>query len=300
MLMNWIFLALFAPFIYAINVFIDKYLISSKIRDYRGLPIFGIFLSIAVVVIFSLILGSQIIFSGDSLLVILTGILTIWGFSLYLEALIKEETSLVIILLQLTPVMVLVLSNIILGETMTFKQMIGFGLLLVSSITASLKKEKSKLKLSRGLLFILLADLCWASTYILIKFTSQSFSFSSLIIYESIGVILGGIFLLLFFSQVRHAFLKIIKKVRKPVLGIIFFNEALYLGAKILTYFAVTMGPPVLISILGSTQIFYGILLGVMLTILSPKVFKEDISKRQLTKKGILGLMAFAGIMLVS
>lgn len=298
--MNWIFLALLAPAIYAINVFIDKYLISSKIKDYRGLPIFGIFLSVVVIVIFSLTSGSSINLSKDSLLIILTGVLTIVGFSLYLESLIKEETSLVIILLQLTPVMVLILSDFILGENMTLKQMMGFGLLLISSSIASLKKEKSKLKLNRGLAFILLADFCWASTYILIKFTSQSFSFSSLIIYESIGVVLGGILLLLFFSQIRQAFVMIVKKVKKPVLGMIFFNEALYLGAKILIYFAVTMGPPVLISILGSTQIFYGIILGVLLTIFMPKVFQEDISKGQLVKKGILGLMAFVGIILVS
>lgn len=298
--MNWVLLALLAPFIYAVNVFIDKYLISSKIRDYRGLPIFGIFLSIVVIVFFWLVSGVNITFSLDSLLVILTGVLTIWGFSLYLEALIKEETSLVIILLQLTPVMVLLLSYFILGEMMTVKQLIGFGLLLISSLLVSVKKEKSRMKFNRGVVFILLADLCWAATYILIKFTSNSLEFASLIIYESMGVVLGGVLLLIFFSQIREAFLKIVAKVKKPVIGIIFLNEALYLGAKILTYFAVTLGPPVLISIIGSTQIFYGILLGVILTLVVPKVFKEDLSRKSLVRKVSLGLMAFVGVILVS
>lgn len=298
--MNWVFLALLAPFVYAVNVFLDKYLVEARLPNYRALPIFGLLVAIPAVVVFWIISGFAILGLSDSLLIMTTGILTIWAFSLYLEALVKEETSLLIILIQLIPVIVLVMAYFILGETITLKQLLGFGLLLFSSIAASLKQEKKRFKFNRALIFMLLADLLWASTYILIKFVSVETTFSSLVMYESLGVIIGGILLLLFFPSIKNAFLKTIKKIKKPVLGLVLFNEGLYLSGKIITYLAITIGPPALISILGSTQIFFGILFGSILTLMLPKIFKEDLSRSGMLRKILLGVLAFIGIILVS
>jgi len=298
--MNWILLALLAPLIYAVNVFVDKYLISSKIKNYRSLPVFGIFLAVPAAVIFWVLSGFALLNFKDSLLIILTGMLTIWAFSFYLEALIKEETSLLIILIQLIPVIVLTLAYFILGETISLKQLFGFGLLLASSILISIKKDKSKFRFTRALVFILIADFLWASAYILVKFASSSLSFSSLIMYESLGVLIGGLGSVFFVSSIREAFLNTIRKIEKPVLGAVLFNESLYLGAKIITYLAVSMGPPALISVLGSTQIFYGIFLGIILTMLLPKVFKENLSKQELYKKMFLGAVTFVGVVLLT
>lgn len=298
--MNWIFLALLAPFVYAINVFLDKYLISAKIPNYRSLPIFGMILSIPVFLVLGLFGGFGSVSFKDGLLILVTGIITIWGFSLYLEALIAEETSIIIVLMQLVPALVAILSYFVLEETMNSKQLLGFTLLLSASILVSLKKEKSRFKVSRGLIYILLADVAWAFTYILIKFTSEKISFTSLIAYESMGVTIGGLVLLFFVPPIKKAFNKTIKTIKKPVLGLVLFNESFFLGGKIITYMAVTLGPAALVSVLGSTQIFYGILLGILLTLLLPKVFKEDLSKTSLLKKGALSLLAFTGVCLTS
>lgn len=298
--MNWIFLALLAPFIYALNVFLDKYLVEARIPDYRSLPIFSAIVALPVTIGLWFFSGFALLDLVDTFLIILSGIFTILAFSLYLEALIKEETSLLIILIQLIPVIVLVLSSIILGETISLKQFFGFLLLMSSSILVSLKKEKSKFIFSRALVFILLADLLWSIPYILIKFVSGSVNFIDLIMYESFGVVLGGLALVLFISVVRKAFIKTMKKVKKGDLSLILMNEGLFLGGKILTYMAVTLGPVAIISVLGSTQIFYGILLGVILTMLLPKVFKEDLSRQGLYKKIFLGAVAFVGVILVS
>lgn len=298
--MNWFFLSLLAPFIYAINVFLDKYLIEAKIPEYRGLPIFSAITAIPVVLVLFLLGFTNVDNLSDICLIILTGMFTIWAFSIYLEALIVEETSKVIILIQLVPLLVLIFSYFILGEGISLKQLIGFSLLLISSIIISIKKRKSSFKLSKGLIYVLIADVLWAVPYIIIKFTSSTISFSSLVMYESVGVILGGLLLLVFISKIRKSFLKTVKKIKKPTLGLVFLNESLFLGGKILTYLALTLGPTAMVSILGSTQIFFGIILGTTLTILIPKVFKEDLSKNGFTKKVLLGLAAFIGIILVS
>lgn len=297
--MSWVFLALLAPALYAVNVFLDKYLIASKFPDYRALPIFGAILAIPVVIILRFF-GADFLNFKDSFFIILSGIFTIIAFSIYLEALIKEETSVIIIMLQLIPVMVLIMSYLFLGDTITFKQLIGFVLLFISSLLASLKKTRGAFKFSNVILLMLAADILWALPYIFIKNVSTSINFSSLIAYESIGVFLGGILMLFFVPKIRTAFVKTIRQIKKPVLGLVFLNESIFLTDKALTYLAVTLGPVALVSILGSTQIFFGLLLGILLTMLLPKVFKEDLSKNSLFKKGLLGLLAFVGIILVS
>lgn len=298
--MNWIFLSLLAPFVYTINIFLDKYLIEGRLPSYRSLPIFSGILALPVVIFVAFFYGISPLGLEDSLLIMLSGVFTIWAFSLYLEALIKEETSLIVILIQLVPVIVLILSYFFLGESITGKQFSGFILLFLSSTLVSFRKNKSKFKVSKALVFILLADILWAIPYILIKFVSDSITFSSLIMYESLGVVIGAILLLGFIGIVRNAFLKTLKKIKAGDFGLIMMNEGLFLGGKILTYMAVVLGPTALVAVLGSTQIFYGIIFGLILTMLAPKVFKEELSKKAISKKGLLGLMAFAGIILIS
>lgn len=297
--MNWVFLALLAPALYAVNVFLDKYLIASKFPDYRALPIFGAILAIPVVVILRFF-GADFLNFNDAFFIVLSGVFTIVAFSIYLEALIKEETSVIIIMLQLIPVMVLIMSYLFLGDTITFKQLIGFVLLFISSVLASLKKTKGVFKFSSVILLMLAADILWALPYIFIKNVSPSINFPSLMVYESIGVFLGGLLLLFFVPKIRSAFIKTIREIKKPVLGLVLLNEIIFLIDKNITYLAVTLGPVALVSILGSTQIFFGLLLGILLTMLLPKVFKEDLSRKSLYKKGVLGLLAFVGIILVS
>lgn len=298
--MNWFFLALLAPAIYTVNVFLDKYLIEAKIRDYRSLPIFGVIVAIFFIATLSFFEGFGLLNFRNSLLIILTGIVSIWAFSLYLEALIIEEGSMIIILLQLVPIFVLILSFMLLGERLDIKQFIGFGLLIFAAIAASWKKTKTSFKFSRALFFIILADILWAIPYVLVKFVSTSISFFSLVVYESIGIILGGIFLYLFVTKIRIAFIKTITTIKKPTLGLVFLNECIFLLGKILTYFAVILGPATLVSVLGSIQVFFGVLFGTCLTLIAPKIFKESISPKDLQRKAGLGLIVLLGIWFIS
>lgn len=297
--MNWVFLTLLSALVYTVNIFLDKYLIESKFPEYRALPVFSAIVALPAVIILWFF-GAGFLNPKDSIFVILSGVFTIFAFSLYLEALIKEETSIVIILIQLVPVFVLILSYLFLGEVITSKQLAGFSLLLISSIAVSFKKEKGGFKFSRAVMFMLIADLFWALPYIFIKHVSGGINFSSLVAYESFGVFLGGLFLLYFIPSIKNSFKKTYHKIKKPTLGLVFINEWLFLGGKILTYMAVTLGPAALVAVLGSTQIFIGILFGILLTFLIPRVFKEDLSRKSLFKKGVLGLLAFIGIILVS
>src|SRR3990167_11444305 len=108
--MNWLFYALLAPAIYAVVVYVDKYILEKQIRDYRGMPIYGAIAAPLFGVLLSIITGFPILDFKNTLLILFTGILTIFGAATYFKALSNDEASKITILFQLTPVMVLIMS----------------------------------------------------------------------------------------------------------------------------------------------------------------------------------------------
>ena len=110
--MNWLFFALLAPAIYAVINFIDKYLLEKVIKDYRGMPIYTAISGLIVGTILWVINGFPLLPIKDGLLILLTGILSIFGFSFYFRALAEEQASKIVVLFQMTPVIVLILSLI--------------------------------------------------------------------------------------------------------------------------------------------------------------------------------------------
>lgn len=99
--------------------------------------------------------------------------------------------------------------------------------------------------------------------------------------------------------SLRRSFHVSLKSLRPRGLAFIGINEMLYVTAKLIGFIAITLGPVALVSVIGSTQVFFGILYGWILTTLLPGIFREDISRANLIRKGALALVLFAGIVLV-
>lgn len=298
--MNWLFFALISQVVYTIVVFIDKLVLEKYIKNYLGMPLFSGVVALLFGTAFWIFSGFPTLALKDSLLVMSTGILLLFGTYFYFKALSKEESSMIIILFQLTPIIVLVMSWMFLKESITQKQLLGFILILIAAIGISIKKTNKRFKFSEGFVDVVMTDLLWGASYVLFKFVSDTNSFSKLISYESWGIALGGVILFTFFSDIREAFLQSLKKVKKSALNIIFLNEGIFILAKLLGYYAISLGPVALVTVIGSTQVFIGIFYGLLFTLFAPKLYKEDISKNILIKKSTFGLIAFTGIYLIS
>lgn len=300
--MNWVLLALLAPAVYTIVNFIDKYLVSDKIKDYRAMPIYGTVVGLVVGTIFWVVTGFPLLSFYNAAIVIFTGMITIWATPMYFKALSKEETTTVIILFQMMPVMSLILGYFLLGESISPKQLLGFVIILISVILASIKPSAQKVgfKLSSIFFLILVVDFMWALAGVLINFAIEANSFSEILSYESWGIGLGGLILFLLFPSIRNAFLKSVRKLKKPTLGVVFTNEFIFVLAKGITFLAYVAGPVALVSVLSGTQVFFGIIYGVALTLLFPKLFSENLSRETLLKKGALGVAVLIGIILIS
>ncbi|MBI2314560.1 EamA family transporter [Candidatus Daviesbacteria bacterium] len=298
--MNWLFFALLAPALYAVINFVDKYLLEKVIKDYRGMPVYTALSGLIVGTILWIVNGFPVLGVKDTVLVLLTGILSIFGFVLYYRALLLEQTSKIVILFQVTPVFVLTLSMFFLKETVSLKAALGFLLVLFAAINMASLGDKKSLKPSRAFLLVLICDLFIASAYVLFKFVSENNTFGQMISYESWGIFLGGAILYMVFPSIRKAFAINNSKIPVWGLGAVMVNESIYVGAKLFTYLAITLGSASIVSVLEGTQVFYGILYGFILTLIVPRVFKEDISKKGLIRIFILAFIAFLGIWLLS
>ncbi len=299
--MDWLFFALLAPLMYTFVIFIDKYIVGHAVSDYWGLPIYSTIAG-AVFGTFFWALGD---FHGlprsDALIILLSGALTIWGAVLYFKAISEEESSIIIMMLQMQPLMVLGLSVIFLRDVISGAQLAGFSLILAAAVALAVAKAEQpgkSFKLSTAFWLILVADLMWAVGVILYKAVSPDNPFILTVAYESWGLGLGGALLYVFVPRIRNAFHTTVRESRRAF-WMILVNESLFVAAKLIALQAIALGPVALVTVIGGTQVFYGVLLGAVLTLLLPKVYSEDLRGRTLVKKGVWALVMFAGLWLV-
>lgn len=297
--MDWIFFALLAPVIYTIVNFVDKYVIEHKVKDGRGMPLY---VAVAATVFGTttwLIAGMPMASARNALLLCLSGAIAMCGFSLYFRAIEFSQASYIIALLQTTPIFVLILSVLLLDEQLVFWQIVGFITVFLAVLGLSASGVGGRVKIDKAFYLILAANALLAISSVIIKFTSGLEGLVPILVYESWGITIGGVILASLFPSMRKAFAKSFKSVGYPVLGIVLMNESFAILAKSLSFYAITLGPVALVSVLGGVQVFYGILFGLVLTLLAPSIFHENIARRELTKKCLLACVLFVGIALI-
>jgi hypothetical protein len=65
------------------------------------------------------------------------------------------------------------------------------------------------------------------------------------------------------------------------------------------SYYAYSIGPTAIVSIIGSTEVFFGILYGGVLSLIADHIFQENVTMKGLARKFILAMILFIGIWLV-
>lgn len=298
--MNWLFYALVAPAVLTITIFTDKFVVGNAVKDYRGVVILQAIMGFIAGTFFWVITGFPILDLKDALIVLTTGIITTFAAALYFKALKEEDASYVIFMFQMIPLFIVILSYFILKETITVKQTLGFLIILFSSLLISIKNWNKIFHIPKTFWVLISMDILFACASVLIKFAINATSFKQILSYESWGIGIGGLILYCIFPFIRKAFKKILKTVKRRILGVMFLNEGIYVLSKALSFFAFSIGPVALVSVVGSTQVFYGILFGWLLTILLPKFYHEKRSTGDLFKKVILAIFLILGIILLN
>ncbi len=311
--MNWLIFALAAPIIYTIVNFTDKYVIEREVPDTRSVPIFLAIVQGTVGAILWLVNG-RITYPLDiTLLIMATGASIVIGTFLLFRALIREETSRIVLWTQLVPVVILVLSVLILDEVLTIPQFVGFVLILSATVGLSLKREAGVLSFSRTFFYVLGAVITWSVSDILMKWiivnnpqleaiqgdTVNVSVFVSITTYQALGFAFGGLCFYLAVPPVRHAFNHRLRHTRRLALGVLFANESIFILRQFVKTMALALGPIALVSVLDSTRIFLGIAVGWVLTQIAPTIFRETTTREGLMQKLIFASVLFAGLIFI-
>lgn len=293
--MNWFLIALISPIANAFVNHFDKYLIARFIKGsgVGSLILFSALFSVVLLPILYFI--NTDLFTGVNLVravvLILSGCILTLAILFYLYALQDEEASIIVALSQLVPVFGFIFSYFILGETISNREIIAAGLIIVGGSILSVEYSgwKSQFKWKMALLMIF-ATYCYALSIVMFKAASLNENFIDSLFWTMLGKVVFGIVLFFGVKHYRYQFLQLLKSNRNAIIGLNVLNEIIGLVAEVSLVFAVLLAPVFLVQSVSGLQPLFVFIFGVVLTLLFPKFVNESLQKKDLIQK-ILGII---------
>lgn len=295
--MNWIILVLIATVIWSISAIINKFVRVRYIENSLGYLIF-----IAPVSFFALILlffePFTILPAKEAFFALLTGVAITLGYYLYLEAIHKEELSRVYILFGTAPLFVLVLSTIFLKEVLTINQYIAFALIFIGSTLIAFKKVKEKIKLTLGVLLVLLSSLFFSIQDVIFKYISKV-NLTTIMFYREGGFLASILLILLLSPKARKHTKKVINDLNLKKTALVYSAEIIGMTGIFLVYLAIQRGPVSLVTVTQGFETIFILIFTIIISICIPKILKEEINIKTITIKIISIVLMLGGLYLI-
>lgn len=288
---------LLSPALRAISNYIDKYLLSRIFHEEKNLSVLLIFSSIMGIILlpFILIFADNIfaISTLNKLLMIGSGVIYIFSLIPYLYALNKDDASTVAPLFQMVAPISLALWYLLLGESLSTQQLIGFFIIFISSFVLSLDITH-KIKFKYEIFLLMFASCALISLkFIAFKWVDIQASFRTTTFWEYIWFWLASIFLFCI-PWYAKSFFRLFKKDKYKIISLNGINELLNLGGIVIMNYVSVITFVWLAQLLNGFQPFFIFIFGIIFTILLPKIVKEKYSKTIIIQKIIcFALMLF-------
>ncbi len=294
--MLWAYLSILAAFVWAIGNVVDKFILEKWIRK-PAIPVLflGVIGLIASIFIY-FIKGYSYLSLINILLAFVAGIFYITANIFYFKAAKIEEISRVIPYFHLAPLFVLILAAIFLGERFTPITYLGIFLLMMGAVLISSKNLK-KFSFGKPFRYVMLSVFLFAVSIIIRKYLLGFADFWTVFAYIRVGSALALVPLFYYnFKELRQT----IKKHGKKVAVVISANETINMIAMLLFMIAMVSGFVTLVEALTSTESFFVLFFTVILSILFPKILKEEISRKTILIKLVAIVIMFIGALLIT
>lgn len=296
--MNWFVIALFAPALWGITNYIEKYLISRYFKE-EGFGAMVILSTLTSILVFPLIYVFHPAVFGVSVAqvgwIFLSEIIITLGVVAYFYALRENETSLVVPLFQTVPIFAFLFGYLLLGETLTDSQLIGSLLIFFASVSLSIEFGAGKMRFKKSVFFLMVfSSALIALSNVIFKIFAEQLDFSTAIFWLYLGDFLIGLVLLIVAKEPRRQFLHLVSSA-KVFVGLSSLNTFIGVVADFCVKFSSLFVPVALVWVLNGFQPFFVFVYGVILTLLLPHVIKESLAKRHLAHKIIAIAVMFAG-----
>lgn len=291
--MNWVSLSLLAPLFWASSNFVDKYVLGKYTKGIFDFLFFSTITSWFLFAALFAFIGMPEL-TAYSWLPIVTGIILIYSYGFYGKALEQGDTSTLVILFKLIPVITVALAFVFLGQTLSSNEFLGFVIVLAGAIMVSF--EKSRGLFAHGFGMILIAIFMWSVMMLIIDYGLTKMPFWDYFMLDTLGSALTGLTFFIIPSMRRQ----IIDGLKTATTGkYIWFS-----GNDLLDFFghmsikkALAIAPSAgLVTVVMQAQSFYAIIIGILLTLFLPNIIREDMSAGTLVKKFVGALIMFSGV----
>ena len=288
-----------ASLLLAITNHIDKFMISdNENSNIKALLVFSTL--IAGIILFPLwLIVNKFTFNFDitifSIIFCSAFCFTFSGY-FYFKAIEITDASIVVALFQIVPIFSLILTYIFFNEVLTFTQLGGILIIIISTIVMMLKKVNGLFNF-KPFIFMLIVTISSSLYYFLLEYAINLSNYNSALLMFQLSLFLIGLFLI-FFKSYRNSFFEMLDR-RKKLIGFNILNEAFTLIANMLNNFANLFIPLAIVNALNSFQVVFAFLIGCIGTIIFPKFFKEDINKMVVLKKIICIIFELIGVFLL-
>jgi uncharacterized membrane protein len=301
--MSWLLFAFSGPVLWAISVHFDKYLVERFFKQSN----------VAVLLLFTAFVGLVLLpfiwfFEpsvlrpglGSIALIMLSGIFYMTAMLFYLRALQSEEASVVAPFFQASPLFGYALAYLVLGETLSGRQMAGGAMIIIGALIVSLRFGHLGGGFKARLAMLMLAcGFIMALSGLIFKIFALKVEFWTTIFWMFVGEAIFGAALLMV-TAYRREFLELLRCNTAALLSINASNELINLGGSLGNRFALTLAPLSLVQAVGSTTTLFVFAFGIVLSLLYPRFGRENLSGRELAQKGIAALFVAAGVALVT
>jgi uncharacterized membrane protein len=288
--MNWFFIALIGPVLYALANHTDKYLISQYLKGgaVGSMIIFSaLFNIIAVPIIFLIHPDVLSVGLAGATILTLNGMLIVLNVLCYFYALHKDEASYVVPFYQTIPIFGFFFAYFLLGETISAPQAWGALGVIVGALVLSFEFEE-RIRFKREVvLLMLIASLLYALNGVVFKMIALDGGFWASLFWAQVGQIIIGLIFLCCISSYRRQFFAMIRENRHSVLGLNALSEVMFIVAESATAFAILLAPLVLVQLVNSFQPLFVFLIGIFLAAFFPTISNESIARHHLIQKSL-------------
>jgi drug/metabolite transporter (DMT)-like permease len=300
---SWVVYAFSGPVLWAISVHLDKYLVERFFKE-SNVAVMLLFTAFVGVVLLPFIwLYEPSVTAPGALsiaLIILAGILYMVAMLLYLQALQTEEASVVAPYFQSGPLFGYVLAYLVLGETLSWRQLAGGAMIVLGALSVSVRfSYGARIFKTRLAGLMLSCGFAGALASLIFKIYAIDVEFWTTTFWMYVGEAIFGCLLLLV-PTYRRQLIAMLRVNTAALLSINGSNELLNLGGGLGNRYALMFAPLSIVQAIGSTTTLFVFAFGVVLSVLWPGFIREDMSGRELAKKGLAALLVAAGVVLVT
>jgi drug/metabolite transporter (DMT)-like permease len=301
--MSWFFFALWAPFLLACANHNDKLLLSRYLKEkHIGLIVIGSSLFSGAAIPIVLFIQPDVygisLFQGSTL--VATGMLSVFAAVCYLYALEIDEASFVTPFYQTVPIFAYVLGYFILGETITLAQGLGSFVIIAGALALSLKFGQRGIRFQRNVVALMLAaSFLSAINGVIFKLIAVDKGFWVSLFWGFVGQVMAGLTFFVCVPSYRRDFLGLFKQHKVALLSLIALSRTLFSVSEAVTLYATLLAPVALVLVVNAFQPLFVFTLGIVLTLLLPRVAKESLDRRTMLQKGVgIGLMLVGGYLI--